>query len=156
MIHAQARPSRRGYTLTVVLLMLILLFGLWTFVIRSTSSLLRIETTRSLRQSRDQGVMNALAQAVRLLQYGYPSDSQNPSSLIFTYYVTTMIPISGASPITSADTKEASYKVVYTWVDQANQIWQIRVTSADSVDSTKMLPTVVTPSIAWPAGAGQS
>lgn len=155
MIRRRYPPRRGGYTLTVVLLTLILLFGLWTFVIRSTSSLVRIETTRSMRQASDQGAMNALAQAVQLLQYGYPSDSQNPSSQTFTYYVTPTIP--NASPIANTTTTQVAYMVVYTWLNQANQTWQIQVTpvAESSVDSTKMLPTGIAPPIAWPPGAGQ-
>jgi hypothetical protein len=154
MILTRARQFRRGYTLTVVLITLILLFGLWTFVIRSTSSLLRIETTRSLRQARDQGAMNAMAQAVQLLQYGYPSDSQNTSSTVFTYYVTTTIP--DASPITAASTAQVSYQVVYTWQNEVNQTWQIQITPVDpgSVDPAMTLPTGIAPPIAWPPGAG--
>ena len=58
------RPSgpHRGFSMTTVLIFLILLFALWSAVYRTTSSLLRIETNRVLQQTRDQGAMNALAQ----------------------------------------------------------------------------------------------
>ncbi len=82
---------RRGYSLTVVLIFLILMFALWSTVFRSTSSLLRIETNRVLQQSRDQGAMNALAQAIQLLQYATPSDSSNPNRNTFIYGVTVTI-----------------------------------------------------------------
>ena len=78
----RARPSK-GYSLTVVLIFLILLFALWSAVYRSTSSLLRIETNRVLQQSRDEGAMTALAQALQLLQYSTPSglDESQPYSI---------------------------------------------------------------------------
>ena len=57
----------------MVLVFLILMFALWSTVYRSTSSLLRIETNRVLQQTRDQGAMNALAQAIQLLQYCHAS-----------------------------------------------------------------------------------
>lgn len=165
MIHTRPSQARGGYTLTVVLISIMLLFGLWTFSIRTTSGLLRIETTRSARQARDQGAMNAMAQALQLLQYGYPSDPDSPTSTQFTYYVTLSIPgvvssvpgnssvIPGASPITGTSTAQVSYAIVYTLLDQGTQTWQVQVTPASSVDPTKMLPSSIPP--AWPAGAGQ-
>ena len=80
MIRPLHANPRRGYSLTVVLIFLILLFALWSTVYRTTSSLLRIETNRVLQQTRDQGAMNALAQAIQLLQYSTPSDPTNPES----------------------------------------------------------------------------
>ena len=82
----RARPSK-GYSLAVVLIFVILLFALWSAVYRSTSSLLRIETNRVLQQSRDEGAMTALAQALQLLQYAKPQDSTNPSRTQFIYGV---------------------------------------------------------------------
>ena len=70
---------------------LILMFALWSTVYRSTSSLLRIETNRVLQQTRDQGAMNALAQAIQLLQYSTPSDPSNPNRTQFIYGVTVTI-----------------------------------------------------------------
>ena len=64
MIRPAPAGSRRGYTLTVVFIFLILLCALWSTVYRTTSSVLRIETERVLQQTRDQGAMNALAQAI--------------------------------------------------------------------------------------------
>jgi Tfp pilus assembly protein PilX len=82
-------PSpKRGYSLTVVLVYLILLFALWSTVFRSTATLLRIETNRVLQQTRDQGAMNALAHALQLLQYSRPSDSSNANRSQFIYGVT--------------------------------------------------------------------
>jgi Tfp pilus assembly protein PilX len=104
---APARP-RRGYSLTVVLIFLILLFALWSAVYRTTSSRLRIETNRVLQQTRDQGAMNALAQAVQLLQYSTPSDSSDPGRTQYTYGVqVTVTSVSGTC--TTSD-----YTVVYT------------------------------------------
>ena len=56
MIRRYQRHPRRGYSLTVVLVFLILLFALWSTVFRSTSEPAScIETNRVLQQSRDQG-----------------------------------------------------------------------------------------------------
>jgi hypothetical protein len=160
MIQPLASRRRRGYTLTVVLILFMLLFALWSFVCRTTSSLLRVETVRSTRATRDQGAMNAMAQALQLLQYSTPSDSDNPMSNTFTYYVTLSIP--GASPITSSNTTPAYYMVVYMVLspDPVTQAprYEVEVSpvSAASVDSAMSLPNNKTPPIAWPAGAGQS
>jgi Tfp pilus assembly protein PilX len=118
----QAHP-RRGYSLTVVLVFLILIFALWSTVYRSTSSLLRIETNRSLQQSRNQGAMNALAQALQLLQYAKPSDPSNPNRAQFIYGVTvTMEDPTGAC--TSAD-----YTVQFSPESQQGpNRWQVQVT----------------------------
>ena len=80
MMRRHQPHPRRGYSLTVVLVFLILMFALWSTVYRSTSSLLRIETNRVLQQTRDQGAMNALAQAIQLLQYSAPSDPTIPAA----------------------------------------------------------------------------
>ena len=100
----QAHP-RRGYSLTVVLVFLILMFALWSTVYRGTSSLIRVETNRALQQTRDQGAMNALAQALQLLQYARPADASNPNRALFVYGVT--MPIQGPTGvIESADKPE--------------------------------------------------
>ena len=87
MIGHPPANARRGYTFTVVLIFLFLLCALWSTVYRTTSSLLRVETNRVLQQTRDQGAMNALAQAIQLLQYSTPSTPGNPGRTLFTYGV---------------------------------------------------------------------
>jgi hypothetical protein len=133
--------SRRGYTLTIVLISLMLLFALWCFVSRTMSSALRVETNRVLQQTRDQGAMNALGSAIQLLQYSEPSDSTNPSRTVFTYGLTVKVPdASGAGTPTD-------YTIVYTArPDLGSQRWEIQVSPGTSAVP---LPSVsVTPS--WP------
>ena len=123
------RPSRsrRGYALTVVLISLMLLFALWSFVSRTTSSLLRVETNRVLQQTRDQGAMNALGRAIQLLQYSKPSDSNNPGRTVFTYDV------SVSQPNTSGGCTLADYTVIYTArPDLGPQRWEIQVSPGTS------------------------
>ena len=117
--HSQAP---RGYALTVVLIFLILLFALWSTVYRSSASLLRIETNRVLQQTRDQGTMNAMAQALQLLQYSTPSDSSNPTRTLFTYGVTVSVPNTTGSCTT------ASYTVQFSPAPaQGASCWQVQV-----------------------------
>ena len=106
-----------------MLVFLILLFALWSTVYRSTASLLRIETNRVLQQTRDQGAMNALAQALQLLQYSRPSDSSNPNRAQFIYGVTvTMQGPTGAC--TTAD-----FTVQFSPAPaQGPNRWQVQVT----------------------------
>ena len=121
------RNSRSGYTLTVVLIFLILLFALWSTVYRTTSSLLRIETNRTLQQTRDQGAMNALAQAIQLLQYSTPSDSSNPGRTQFTYglAVTVMNPTGGC--------ETSNFTVQYSPAPtQGSSCWQVQVSPGTS------------------------
>ncbi len=113
---------RRGYSLTVVLVFLILMFALWSTVYRVTSSLLRIETNRVLQQSRDQGAMNALAQAVQLLQYSAPSDPSNPNRALFMYGVS----VTTTSPAGACES--AAYTVQFTPAPQkGTNCWQVQV-----------------------------
>ena len=122
MIKPRQHHARKGYSLTVVLIFLILLFALWSTVYRSTSSLLRIETNRVLQQSRDQGTMNAMAQALQLLQYSTPSDSSNPSRTLFVYGVTLTV------PGTTGSCTSASYTVQFSPVPaQGPYRWQVQV-----------------------------
>ena len=127
MIGIRPSRSRRGYTLTVVLISLMLLFALWSYVSRTTSSLLRVETNRVLQQTRDQGAMNALARAIQLLQYSKPSDSNNNGRTIFTYGVTLDLPntVGGSTP--------TDFTVVYTArPDLGPQRWEIQVSPGSS------------------------
>ena len=111
LLHAN---RRRGYSMTIVLVFLILMFALWGAVYRTTSGLLRIETNRISQQTRDQGAMNALAQAVQLLQYGKPPTNSGRTQ--YTYDVTVTVPARPASsppPVPPCVTLD--YTVVYTY-----------------------------------------
>lgn len=141
MMVPRSSSPRRGYTITVVLIALALLLLLWGFVRRTTSSLVRIETNRVLQQMRDQGAMNALAQAIQLLQYSAPTDPNNPGRTVFTYNVSVPVP-STTGGCTSTD-----YTVVYTARPDLGPIrWQVQVSPGSSPIS---LPSIsATPS--WP------
>jgi hypothetical protein len=106
-----------------VLVFLILIFALWSTVYRSTSSLLRIETNRLLQQTRDQGAMNALAQALQLLQYAKPSDRSNPNRTQFIYGVT--MKVEGPTGTCAS----ADYTVQFSPASQQGpNRWQVQVT----------------------------
>jgi hypothetical protein len=125
------RPAslRRGYALTVVLIFLILLFALWSTVYRTTATLLRIESNRALQQSRDSGAMNALAQAIQLLQYSAPQDPANPGRTVFTYGAQISVPAIGAAGgCTTSD-----YTIVFTArPDLGPARWQVQVSPGSS------------------------
>lgn len=63
---------RRGFSLTVVLLFLLLVMYLWAVVYRTTSTLVRVQTARIQRDMDDAGMRNALAQGLMYLE-------QNPT-----------------------------------------------------------------------------
>jgi len=122
MIRPLRAQRRKGYSLTVVLIFLILLFALWSTVHRSTSSLLRIETDRVLQQTRDQGAMNALAQALQLLQYAKPSDPTNPNRAQFVYGVAVTVESATGSCTTM------NFTVQFSPVPQQGpNRWQVQV-----------------------------
>jgi hypothetical protein len=127
MIVLGPSKPRGGFTMTVVLISLMLLFALWCFVARTTSSLLRIETNRVLQQTRDQGAMNALAQAIQLLQYSKPSDPDNPGRTVFTYDVS--VPVQN----TSGGCTSTDYTVIYTARPDLGQFrWEVQVSPGSS------------------------
>lgn len=121
---ARTRPrSRRGYSLTIVVMSLMLLFAVWCFASRTTSGLLRIETNRVEQQIRDEGAMNALAQALQLLEYGTPPEPGGP----YTYglSVTVQNPDGGCT--------SASFTIVYTpRNDLGENCWQVQVSPGSS------------------------
>jgi hypothetical protein len=122
--------DRRGYSLTVVLIFVILLFALWSTVYRTTSSLLRVETNRSLQQSRDQGAMNALAQALQLLQYSTPYDTNIPDRATFIYGV----------EINVGECVSTHYTIQFTAAptDSDSNRWQIQITPGSSPSSVPL------------------
>ncbi len=82
---------RRGYSLTVVLLFLVLLLCLWAAVYRTTASFLRVETARVKRNDLDNGMLAALAQALMYLENN-PALPRNP----VTYGIT--VPVNQNNP----------------------------------------------------------
>jgi hypothetical protein len=121
MIPSRRSRPRHGFTLTVVLITLMMLFLLWSYASRTTSSLLRVETGRVLQQTRDQGAMNALAQAIQLLEYSTPSNS---GRTVFTYGVSVSVPSTGSG----GGCTTSSYVVVYTArPDLGPKRWEVQV-----------------------------
>ncbi|MGA2700610.1 MAG: hypothetical protein ABSH35_05880 [Isosphaeraceae bacterium] len=108
MIHAFSSRRRGGYSLTVVLLFLVLLLFLWAAVYRTTASFLRVETARVKRNDLDEGMLGALGKALWYLEtnpalprnpvtYGItvPVSPQNPEGPNFTATFTPATPPSG-------------------------------------------------------------
>jgi len=127
MIRPRNPTPRRGYTLTIVLVTVMLLFAIWSFAMRTTSGLVRIETNRVLQQTRDQGAMNALGQAIQLLQYSSPSDSNNPDRTVFTYGITLNVQGAGGACTSTA------YTITYTaWPSRGQKCWQVQVSPGSS------------------------
>jgi len=92
MIHAfSSRRRRRGYSLTVVLLFLVLLLFLWSAVYRTTASFLRVETARVTHNDLDNGILSALALALLYLEKN-PTLPRNP----VTYGIT--VPVNPNNP----------------------------------------------------------
>jgi len=92
MIHAFSSSRRRGgYSLTVVLLFLVLLLFLWAAVYRTTASFLRVETARVKRNDLDNGMLGALAKALWYLETS-PTLPRNP----ITYGIT--VPVNPNNP----------------------------------------------------------
>jgi hypothetical protein len=67
--------ARRGYALVLVLVFMVLLVSLTSMAYRQVASALRIESVRALQTIRDEGSLQAAAQALALLQTGLPPSS---------------------------------------------------------------------------------
>jgi len=153
MIKPLRAPIRKGYALTVVLIFLILLIALWSAVTRSTASLLRIETDRVLQQTRDQGVMNAMGQALQLLQYSTPSDPLNPTRTQFTYGVE--VTVQGANGSSTIVNLTVQYSPVsQTPCGPAMQIgctqqWQVQVSPGTCNIPLPTPSSGVPPTVQW-------
>ncbi|WP_165220469.1 hypothetical protein [Aquisphaera insulae] len=65
-LHGAHRP-RRGSSLTIVLLFLVLLLSLWAAVYRTTASFLRAESARVRRDDLDAGELDAIGLAILYL-----------------------------------------------------------------------------------------
>jgi hypothetical protein len=71
----RVRHLRDGYALPATLLFLVFAFAAWSVLFRSSTSLLRIEQARVVRETRDLWTAPAMAEGLRLLQTGMsPSD----------------------------------------------------------------------------------
>lgn len=64
--------NRRGYALVVVLLFNVLFLMLLGVAYRQMASTIRIATVRTEQVQRDEGVVSALARAMRMLETGRP------------------------------------------------------------------------------------
>ena len=79
---------RRGFTFTVVLLFLILMFALWMTVCRTSASLVRVQTARVQQDLRDERLMNALAQTLSNIE-DHPKDLNKTGSNTYSGSVQT-------------------------------------------------------------------
>lgn len=73
------RRDRRGFTLLLVIASIAVLLSFWAMAFRSTSSLIRVESTRALRRARSIGAvhaMTALDRALTLLELTKPTTRQ--------------------------------------------------------------------------------
>ena len=91
---ASNTARRHGYSLTVVLLFLVLLLGIWAVVYRTTASFLRLETALVKRNDLDAALAQALWYLEKnptlprvLVTYGVkvPPCDQNGRSFIATF-----------------------------------------------------------------------
>src|SRR5208337_201775 len=94
MIHRFSSRRRGGYSLTVVLLFLVLLLFLWAAVYRTTASFLRVETARVKRNDLDEGMLGALGKALWYLETN-PALPRNPVTYGFTATFTPATPPNG-------------------------------------------------------------
>jgi hypothetical protein len=101
-MRANRSPSaRRGYSLMLVLVFLVLLLSLLGMTGRQVASALRIEMARSRQVVRDEGSLRAVAGALEALEAG-PLPSQATASVVPVatsagqrWYALTVTPLGG-------------------------------------------------------------
>lgn len=124
--------NRRAFALVLVIVAIVVLLGFWAMAYRETASLIRVESSRLLSQTRAaQSVhaMTALDQALTLLEVKRPTNRQT-----YIYKVTI-----GSSNI---------YLVTYTPVDLpgTSNGWSVQVTPASGSPPNYLnLPTLSLP-----------
>lgn len=102
------KPStRRGYALMLVLIFVVLFLALLGVAWRGVASALRIEAVHTIQTQRDEGSVQALAQAIHLLETGLPPASPY---------------VCGVTINTSSGPR--SYTVTFTLEEGAN--WSVR------------------------------
>ena len=82
-----ARRRRAGYALLLVIGFNVLLLAVWSVAYRSVGAAFRVEMTRSLRRTRDDGTMTAMGLGVALLQTGTPTNPDKSALLPGETYV---------------------------------------------------------------------
>jgi hypothetical protein len=118
------KVRRRGYSLTVVLLFLVLLLGLWAAVYRTTASFLRVEMARVKRNDADAGVLSAMGQALMYLE-------NNPSRNPVIYGIS-------VPPIPDNPTAPTKFIATFTPVNTPTNGWTVTV--APYTDPTTLTP----------------
>jgi hypothetical protein len=126
---------RRGFSLTVVLLFLLLLMYLWAVVYRSTGSLVRAQTARIQRDIDDAGMRNALAQVLMYLERQAGNGSLDTNSPPPPYTVT----VNNDPVVESGIAKK--YTATITPPGPGKTDWKVEVGAYDASKSTQDLPT---------------
>jgi hypothetical protein len=105
----------------LVMLFIVLFLSFWSLAYRWTAAALRIEATRSLQASRDEGTVHAVARAVALFETGLPPQSPYTCAVTIT---------------TSAGSSR--YTVVMT--STGNSTWTVAAAPTDPNDDPPDMP----------------
>ena len=148
MIARTARKRRAGFALLLVIGFNVMLLAVWSVAYRSVGAAIRVEMTRSLRRTRDDGTMTALGQGVALLQFCSPINADS-SPITSPESYTCYVQLTLNTPTT---TSPRWFAVVYTPVPLAADgtaqqgVWAVHAYPVDSGGS----PTMPSPGTAFP------
>ncbi len=151
MISLHRRAPRRGFSLTVVLLFILLLMYLWAVVYRTTGSLIRIQTARVQNDVRDAGMLNALGQALMYMEHHATDPLKLPvSQQVFTVQVRNAEidtwDVDHLVTFSDAAGKYAQYTVKITPTGAGREDpWTVEVSAHDSLHTLLELPDPNTP-----------
>ena len=138
-----ARKRRAGFALLLVIGFNVMLLAVWSVAYRSVGSAIRVEMTRSLRRTRDDGTMTALGQGVALLQFSSPLNADgSPITSPETYTCYVQLDL-----VTPTTTTERWFAVVYTLQPPATDgspVWTVRAYAVDQ-GGTPTMPGPGTP-----------
>jgi Tfp pilus assembly protein PilX len=136
--------KRRGYSLTVVLLFLILLMYLWAVVYRTTGSLVRVQTVRVQRDVNDAGMLNAAAQALMYLE-SHTDLSRTDGPYRYTVRVTNDLiqtwNVDNTVTFLNGGQQEARYTVTLTADGTSSTSWTVEVSAYDTSNPAPDLPS---------------
>lgn len=122
-------PNRRGYALLMVLMFNVLFLMLLGVAWRRVASVIRVASVRTQQAQCDEGSLRVLANAMRLLETGLPTNDHSPREC-------------GAIINVATAGEERFFNVRFEWDASrpTEEVWLVTVTRV-SVRPTVLLPT---------------
>ena len=116
-----AMPKRRGYAMVLVLVFIALMLSVYSVAYRHVAAAVRIEKVRTQLRQRNEGSVEALAQALTALETGLPPSDP---------YVCA----------TAVETTTGTRSFTVTFTSQPGDSWSVHVAPTDPMDDPPPMP----------------